>query len=52
MSNIKLEDIVRDISLIRIEIIMRNQKPEFFNENNFNIVVNLHPINGLIGVYF
>ena len=50
MSNIKIEDIGRDISLIPIEIVMRDQTPDSIwepasqiRELNFNIIVNLHP---------
>ena len=46
MSNIRKEDIGKDISLIPIEIVMRDQKPDNFKENNFNIIVNLHPTDG------
>ena len=40
MSNI---EIVRDISLIPIEIVIRDQKPESINETIFNVIVNLEP---------
>ena len=40
MSNI---EIVRDISLIAIEIVIRDQKPESINETIFNVIVNLEP---------
>ena len=36
MSIIKIKDIGRDISLIPIEIIMRDRKSDNINENNFN----------------
>ena len=46
MSNIKIEDIGRDISLTPIEIVMRDQKPDNTIDPNFNIIINLHPTNG------
>ena len=46
MNNIRKKDIGKDISLIPIEIIMRDEKPEMINEPNFNIIVNLHPTDG------
>ena len=46
MSNIRLKDIGKDISLIPIEIIMRDEKPEMINETDFNIIVNLHQTDG------
>ena len=46
MSNIRIKDIGKDISLTSIEIIMRDKKPEMINENNFNIIVNLNPTDG------
>ena len=46
MSNITIEDIGQDISLIPIEIVMRDQKPDSFANPEFNIIVNLHPNDG------
>ena len=46
MSNNEIEDIGRYISLIPIEIVMRGQTPGNINDNNFNIIVNLHPTDG------
>ena len=43
MDNIKIEVIGRDISLMPIEMVMRDQTPFIINDNNFNIIVNLHP---------
>ena len=43
MSNIRIKDIGKDISLNPIELLMRDEKPEMINETNFNIIVNLHP---------
>ena len=43
MSNIEIEKIVREISLIPIEIVRRDQKPESINETTFNVNVNLQP---------
>ena len=46
MSNIKIKDIGKDISLTPIELMMRDEKQEKINETNFNIIVNLHPTDG------
>ena len=46
MKNIKVEDIGRELSLIPIEIIMRDQTPFTNNDNKFNLFVNLHPTDG------
>ena len=46
MSNIRIEDIVTDISLTPIEIIMRDQKPDSVANPEFSIIVNLHPTDG------
>ena len=46
MSNIRIKNIGKDISPTRIEIIMRDEKPEMINETNFNIIVYLHPADG------
>ena len=46
MCNIKIEDICRDISLIPIQIVTRDQKPDNINDNNFNVIFNLHPTDG------
>ena len=43
MSNIKLEDMGRHISLTPIEIKMRDQTPDSVEETKFNIFVNIHP---------
>ena len=43
ISNIKIGDIGKDISLTPIEIVMRDKAPDNINENSFNIIVNLHP---------
>ena len=48
MSNIKIKDIGRNISLIPIEKEMRDQKRGNINDNKFNIIVNLHPTDGFI----
>ena len=42
----RIEIIGRDISLIPIEILMRDEKPDNINEINFNIIVNLYPTDG------
>ena len=46
MSNIRIEDIGKDISLTPIEIVMRDQKPETIHDPEFNIIANLHPTDG------
>ena len=46
MSNIKKEDIAKDISLIPIEIVIGDQIPDSIREPNFNIFINLHPTDG------
>ena len=43
LSNIRIKDIGKDISLTPIEIIMRDESQEIINEHNFKIIVNLHP---------
>ena len=40
------KDIGKDISLTPIEIVMRDENPDIINDNNFNIIVNLHPSDG------
>ena len=44
--NIRIKDISKDISLTPVEIIMRDEKTETIKENNFNIIVNIHPTDG------
>ena len=53
MSDIRIKDIGKDISLTPIEIVMRDENPDkifeagsLINEPNFNIIVNLHPTEG------
>ena len=53
MSDIRKKDIGKDISLIPIEIVMRDETPDSIRETaspigepNFNIIVNLHPTDG------
>ena len=46
MSNIRIEDIGKDISLTPIEIAMRDDTPLIINDDDFNIIVNLHPTDG------
>ena len=46
MSNIKVEDIVKDISLTPIETVMRDQTPVTINDSNINIIVSLHSTDG------
>ena len=46
MSDIRIKDIGKDISLTPIEIVMRDDKLDNTSETNFNIIVNLHPTDG------
>ena len=53
MSDIRIKDIGKDISLTPTEIVMRDETPDniceagsLINEPNFNIIVNLHPTEG------
>ena len=46
MSDIRIKDIGKDISLTPIEIVMRDQTLDSTSEPNFNIIVNLHPTDG------
>ena len=46
MSDIRIKDIGKDISLTPIEIVKRDDKPEMVSEPNSNIIVNLHPTEG------
>ena len=46
MSDIRIKDIGKDISLTPIEIVMRDEILNMISEHNFNIIVNLHPIDG------
>ena len=46
MSDIRIKDIGKDISLTPIEIVMRDNKPEMVSEPNSNIIVNLYPTEG------
>ena len=46
MSDIRIKDIGKDISLTPIEIVMRDQTPNNVSEPNSNIIVNLHPTEG------
>ena len=43
MSIIKIEDIGKDISLTRIEVVMRDRAQLTINNNNSYIIINLHP---------
>ena len=43
MIDIRIKDIGKDISLIPIEIVMRDQTPDSIRDPNFNNFVNLHP---------
>ena len=58
MSDIGTKDIGKDISLTPIEIVMRDETPDNitdprsgFANNNFNIIVNLHPTDGTHWVF-
>ena len=53
MSDIRIKDIGKDVSLTPIEIVMRYQSPKTIREPasqiyepNFNIILNLHPTDG------
>ena len=53
MSDIRIKDIGKDINLTAIEIVMRDQSPKTIREPasqiyepNFNMIVNLHRIDG------
>ena len=46
MSEIRIKDIGKDISLTPIEIVMRDEILNMISEHNFNIIVNLHPTDG------
>ena len=46
MSDIRIKDIGKDISLTPIEIVMTDQNPKTICEPNSNIIVNLHPTDG------
>ena len=46
MSDIRIKDIGKDISLTPIEIVMRDETPDSIREPNFNNIVNLHPTEG------
>ena len=46
MSDIRIKDIGKDISLTPIEIVMRDENPKTIRELNFNIIVNLHHTDG------
>ena len=46
MSNIRIEDIGKDISIVPKKKIMRDQKPETIHDPEFTINVNLHPTVG------
>ena len=56
MSDVRIKDIGKDISLTPIEIVMRDETPYGIRETaspigelNFNIIVNLHPTDVQIG---
>ena len=46
MSDIRIKDIGKDISLTPIEIVRRDENPKTIRELNFDIFVNLHPTDG------
>ena len=46
MSKIDIERISHDITLIPIEIVMRDELPETLNKISFKIIVYLHPTDG------
>ena len=46
MSDIRIKDIGKDISLTTIKKVMRDQTPDNTSEPKINIIVNLHPTDG------
>ena len=46
MSDIRIKDIGKYVSLTPIEIVMRDQTPDNTSKTNSNIIVNLHPTEG------
>ena len=46
MSDIRIKDIGKDISLTPIEIVMTDQSPKTICEPNSNIIVSLNPTDG------
>ena len=46
MSDIRIKDLGKDISLTPIETVTRDQTPDNRSEPNVNIIVNLHPTDG------
>ena len=50
MSDIRLKDIGKDLSLTPIEIVMRDQTPDSVTNPNSNIIINLHPTDGTLWV--
>ena len=46
MSDIRIKDKGKDISLTPNEIVMRDETPDSINDNNSNTIVNLHPTDG------
>ena len=46
MSDIRIKDIEKDISLTPKEIVMRDQTPDNLSEPNVNNIVNLNPTYG------
>ena len=46
LSDIRIRDIGKDISLTPIEMVMGDQTPDNTSEPNVNITVNLHPTDG------
>ena len=52
MSDTRIKDVGKDISLTPIEIVMRDQTLDNTSEPNFNIIVNLHPTDGTHWVLF
>ena len=46
MSDIRIKGIGKDISLTPTEVLMRENAPDNISDNNFNIIVNLHPTDG------
>ena len=51
MSDIRIKDIGKDISLTPIEIVRKDDKLDNTSETNFNIIVNIHPTDGTHWVF-
>ena len=48
MSDVRINNIGKHISLTPIEIVMRDQTPDNTSEPNVNLIVNLHSTDGTL----